>query len=85
MIFGDFCLSWTDELTSIHAVIPETIAHPELAGVRNSGAAFLCDFIFFCSISLSVGPPFDFTFSCPTLDEFHSEALKWQRCSLHSR
>lgn len=47
MIFSDFCLSWTDELSSIHAEVPQIIAHPELAGVRNSGAAFSNNFFFF--------------------------------------
>lgn len=62
MIFSGSCLSWTDELALIHAVIPQIIAHPELAGVRNSGAVFSHGFFFFfpCSISLSIGPPFDY-------------------------
>lgn len=47
MIFSGSCLSWTDELALIHAVIPQIIAHPELAGVRNSGAVFSHGFLFF--------------------------------------
>lgn len=56
MIFSDFCLSWTDDLTLIHAVIPQIIAHPELAGVRNSGAAFSNGFFFFFLIPSEAFP-----------------------------
>lgn len=46
MTSRDFCLSWTDEVSLIHAVIAQVIAHPELAGVRNSGAALSNGFFF---------------------------------------
>lgn len=47
MTSRDFCLSWTDEVSLIHAVIAQVIAHPELAGVSNSGAGLSNGFFFF--------------------------------------
>lgn len=40
MIFSDFCLSWTDDLTPIHAVMPQNIVRSELTAACKSQAAF---------------------------------------------